>query len=395
MSKFDDMIYGLQQDTEVPDKVWAKFTDSLSRLPDKPEKQNVRKNRWMKYAASAAAVLIVGSAVCYTNPALAAKIPLIGEIFKEVQHLSTFSGEYDDKAKVLNWESGDVVEILNSQYTAENAGVTFNASEIYCDGLSVFLTAEVYVEQGGLTNIPGRIMYLDGSWKMGTDGEEKALRNNNLEGKVMDDHTFIGMLKLDLDDTDLENSTVELKLSMIGYDDKNELDAEDISAFHKIEGEWNLQLPFTVDKEAARTVGVNQENNGYCLKEVFVSPYQVITYTEVPYTENKITREEFDEMMKEKTGGTGDPGLTYEQYMEQEGKIYEDCMTIVFNQDGERLQPIEEFRGRSVNSVQEKEISRLYIYIFSDIDTGMEMYEKGMECDAADRALISAEVEVQ
>lgn len=37
MSKFDDMITGLQQDIEVPERVWAKYTDTLSNLPDRRE----------------------------------------------------------------------------------------------------------------------------------------------------------------------------------------------------------------------------------------------------------------------------------------------------------------------------------------------------------------------
>ena len=35
MSIFDDMIYGLKQDTEIPKDVWKKYTDTLSNLPDK------------------------------------------------------------------------------------------------------------------------------------------------------------------------------------------------------------------------------------------------------------------------------------------------------------------------------------------------------------------------
>lgn len=37
MSKFDDMITGLQQDIKVPERVWAKYTDTLSNLPDRQE----------------------------------------------------------------------------------------------------------------------------------------------------------------------------------------------------------------------------------------------------------------------------------------------------------------------------------------------------------------------
>lgn len=40
MSKFDDMIYRLKEDIEVPDHVWAKYTETLSTLPDKQEKRH-------------------------------------------------------------------------------------------------------------------------------------------------------------------------------------------------------------------------------------------------------------------------------------------------------------------------------------------------------------------
>lgn len=387
MSKFDDMICGLQQDTEVPKAVWAKYTDTLSKLPDKQEERSANKNHWTKYTASAAAVVIVGSVVCYSNPALAAKIPLIGNIFKEVQQTSTFSGEYDDKAKVLE---------LDNTEAAEDNGVTITASEVYCDGLSIFLTAEVDVEKGELDDIPGGLVYLNGSWKLAGDTEERKLINNNLEGKAIDDHTFIGMLKLDLDETEVQSDTMELKLSMVGYDDINELDGEDLSAFHKIHGEWKLNIPFTVDTEAVQTIRVNKENKGYCLDKVFVSPYQVISYTDVPYVEEEITRDEYEKAMEEKTGGSAeDSGISYEEFAEQMGKTYAECGTLIFNQDGEQLTPTEEIRGRSVNAVQDMEISKLYIYVFDDFGAMMKMSEEGMDSGAAELAVIAEEVTVK
>lgn len=395
MSKFDDMIYGLKCDTKVPDHVWTKYTDTLSKLPDKADTQNIQKNHWIKYAVSAAAVVIVGTTACCTNSALAAKIPFIGRIFEEVQQISTFSGKYDDKSTILTTEDVDTNTLSNSDYSVTSAGVTFTASEIYCDGLSLFLTAEIDVEQGGLENIPGNIIYLDGNWKTSSDDKATPLLNNNLEGKIIDDQTFIGMLKLDLNDLSIQNDILELNLSFIGYDDLNEMDTKDSDAFYKIEGEWTLSLPFSVDREAVKTIPVNLKNNSYCLKEVFVSPYQVITFTDVPYSENTMTEEEFDKMMETKTEGASDTGLTYEEYMAQEGKIYAYCDTIIFNQDGERLRPEEEFHGRSVNAVQGKEISKLYIYIFDDFDAWMEMNKNGMDCDAANQAVITAEVDIR
>ena len=63
MSKFDDMIRGLQ-DTEVPQNVRTRTRETFSKLPDKQEKQVVRDKFWMKYAATAAAVMIVGTGFC-------------------------------------------------------------------------------------------------------------------------------------------------------------------------------------------------------------------------------------------------------------------------------------------------------------------------------------------
>ena len=394
MSTFDDMIRGLQN-TEVPRNVKVRTRETLSKLPDKQEKQVARGKFWMKYAATAAAVMIVGTGFCHANPALAAKIPFIGKIFTEVQQVVTFSGTFDDKAEVLHAEGGSKAEMQNPVYTAESDGITITASEVYCDGNSVFLTAEVDMEQGGLDNIAGNLLYLKGSWKLAGDNEEKMLVNNNLEGKVTDDQTFVGMLKLDLDEADLQNGVCELQLSMIGYDDLNEPDSEDISASHKYNAQWNLRVPFTVDTEAAKTIEINKERNGYCLRKVFVSPYQVISYTDVPYTELEITKEDYEEAVKEKTGGVSDDiGLTYEEYVEQVGKAYATSCTLIFNQNGEKVTPREDIRGRSVYAVQGMDISKLYIYVFDDIDAFCEAYENGMDCEAVKQAVLSAEVDV-
>lgn len=394
MSKFDDMIFGLQQDTEVPEAVWKKYRDTLSALPDHPVQHSANRNRWAKYAASAAAVVIAGSALCYSNPALAARIPFIGNIFKEVQQISRFSGEYDDKAEVL--DAGGDEAGLNAAYTAENSGVTITASEVYCDGLSIFLTAEVDVEQGGLESIPGNVMYLDGSWRLAGDGEERMLMNNYLEGKAVDDHTFLGMVRFDLDGTELQSDTMELNLSMIAYDDVNEMDTEDIFPSHEVRAEWNLSIPITADTEASRIIPVNKENKGYCLDKVFVSPYQVIAYTDVPYIEEEITREDYERAMEEKTAGSAeDMGISYEEYVERMGKTYADCVTLIFNQDGEQLSPVEDIRGRSVNAVQDMEISKLYIYVFDDFDAWVKMSEEGMDSSAAELAVLAEEIEVK
>lgn len=210
----------------------------------------------------------------------------------------------------------------------------------------------------------------------------------------MDDHTFVGMMKLDLEEQNLQEGVLELQFSMVGYDDKNEADAEDISASHKIQGVWSLELPFTADTEAVQEIPVNKEENGYRLDKVFLSPYQVIAYTDVPYTENEVSREEYESVMREKTGGSDDFGITYEEYVEQNSKTYSQCNTIIFNQDGEMLTPTEEIYGRSVNAVQGMDITKLKIYMFDDLELWAQVYEEGAESEAVDQAVLSAEIDL-
>lgn len=395
MKNFDNMIEGLREDTKVPEEVWKRYTATLANLPEKEGKREPGKRNWIKYTAAAAAAAVTVTTVCFANPAFAAKIPILGEIFKQVQHQSTFSGDYSDKAEVLSREEADGTIPADSGYTVQDAGVTITASEIYCDGLSVFVTAEVDVEQGGLNNIPGNILYLEGDWKLSDSAEEIRLMNNNLEGNIVDDNTFVGMLKLDLEEQDLQAGTLELQLSMVGYDDINETDAEDISAFHKIQGAWSLELPFEVDTEAVKEIPVNKEENGYSLNKVFVSPYQVITYTDAPYTEREITREEYESVMREKTGGSDDFGITYEEFAEQMGRTYEQCQTIIFNQEGERLTPTAEFYGKSVNAVRGMDISELKIYVFDDMDLWVQAAEEGADSEALNQAVLSADIDVE
>ena len=42
MSKFDDMVDGLQQELEVPEQVWKKYTDTLSELTEKERVSSVK-----------------------------------------------------------------------------------------------------------------------------------------------------------------------------------------------------------------------------------------------------------------------------------------------------------------------------------------------------------------
>ena len=165
-------------------------------------RRKVRKGKmriWNKMgkAAAAAAVIIIGiGTLGYFNPVLAAKIPLIGRIFEKIGDDVTYSGDYTDKGNVLTNE--DLAGTLDTQeYSASNQGITLTASEVYCDGYSIFLTVNIKEEAGEFTHIPkhytdmygesGKMaagFYIGGTWSAGGISSEQLM--NTFEGEVID-----------------------------------------------------------------------------------------------------------------------------------------------------------------------------------------------------------------
>ncbi len=413
MSQFENMMDKIREDQKVPERVWKKLDYVLDDLPD-CEDIPAAGGRGRKYAAAAAVAITAGVSLCISNPALAAKIPFIGKIFEEVESSIPFSGNYSEKAGLL----GEVAEkdkegkpLASPGIVKSDGGITVTASEVYCDGLSVFLTAQVEVEQGGLENMPAHyiddsdatseMMYLGGEWNLSGDNKTQSLMNDNLEGKVIDDHTFVGMLKLNLTDYTQAEGELSLRLSSIGWDDMTMAGAEDTAESDGVEGQWDFDIPFTVDTKSAKEYEVNVSGGGYTIQKVFVSPYQVVSYVDVPFTEREVTREEYDAMAKEKTGGEGDFGLTYEEYAEEVRRTYQMWDTVICNQDGEMLFSDQESIGKSVAAVDWKKVSALHVFVFDDMDAAIEVIKSRLDKgtiniqEAAGKAAVTAEVTVE
>lgn len=414
MTRLEDMMNKIGNNNEVPDYIWNKLNRTLDELPDHETYPALKRSCRRYAAAAAAAVITAGTALCCSNPALAARIPFIGKIFEEVEHEIPFSGDYSEKAGILAEVTGEDNAgnpLADPGIVKSDGGITVTASEVYCDGLSVFLTAQVNVEQGGLTNLAehyingggdtAAMMYLRGEWNL-AGSEPQSLSNDNLEGKVIDDHTFVGMLKLNLEDYKALDGELSLRLSSIGWDDMTMLDAENISESHRIDGQWNFDIPFDTDTESAKEYAINKEGNGYTLEKVFVSPYQVVSYVDVPYIEREVTREEYEEIMAEKTGGDKAPGISYEEYAEMAGKEYQECETVICNQDGELLYANPDGHGKTVAAIDGKDITKLHIFVFKYMEDGLEIEKSRLNNEsgaidldkASEKAVITAEIPV-
>ena len=349
-------------------------------------------------AAAAAAVIGIGG-LGYVNPVLAAKIPLIGKIFEKVEDDVTYSGDYTDKGTVLTNED-HAGNLDTSDYSVSDQGITLTASEVYCDGYSIFLTVNIEEEDADFTHIPEHYtgmnvtdnrtaagFYIGGTWSV--DGNSPETLKNTFEGEVIDNHTFAGMLKMDLAEKVSGSGELNLNVDGLGYDDDRMLDSEEISASHWTDGNWNIVLPFEVNETDVKTIAVDEKQGYITLDNVVVSPYQVIVHATTPGEHRELTDDWREKLLSK------DPDMTDAEMFEIIGWTYEPCYTIVFNQDGEILHPDMEMAGWAGFAVQGKEIKALHIFIFDNLDDWDRMESEGMNSSVADKAVIAKEIRVE
>ena len=353
-----------------------------------------------KGMAAAAAVAAIGiGGLGYINPALASKIPLIGKIFEKVEEDVTYSGDYTDKKTVLTNED-HAGNLDTSNYTVSDKGIKLTASEVYCDGYSLFLTVNIESEDSDFTHIPEHYtgmnvadnrtaagFYIGGTWSV--DGSSPERLQNTFDGEVIDSHTFAGMLKIDLAEKCVGSGKLNLNVDGLGYDDDRMLDREEISASHWTDGSWNMVIPFEVNETDVKTIEVGEKQGNITLEDIVVSPYQVIVHATTPGEQRELTDDRREKLL------SNDPDMTDEEMLEILGWSYEPCQTICFNQDGEMLYPDMEMAGRAGFAVQGKEIKTLYIFIFDNFDDWTLMSREGMNSSAADKAVISKEIHVE
>ena len=349
-------------------------------------------------AVVAAAVIGIGG-LGYFDPVLAAKIPLIGKIFEKVEEDATYSGDYTDKKTVLTNEDSEG-NLDTSDYTVSDQGITLTASEVYCDGYSVFLTVNIESEDADFTHIPEHYtgmnaadnqtaagFYIGGTWSV--DGSSPEWLENTFDGKVIDSHTFVGMLKINLEEKYTGSGELNLNVDGLGYDDDRMLDGEEISASHWTDGSWNIIIPFEVNETDVKIIEVGEKKGSMTLEDVVVSPYQVVVHVTTPGEQRELTDDRREKLLSK------DPDMTDAEMFELLGWSYEPCYTICFDQNMERLYPDTEMAGRAGFAVQGKEIKTLYVFIFDNFDDWTQMEQEGMSSSVADSAVISKEIHVE
>lgn len=420
MKRYEDFTGGLQKEVRIPEQVWSQYMDTLENIEtlaaerkgeDFMSRKRKKAGRTFTKAAAVAGVLMAGAMIfgC-VDPVAASELPLIGRIFERIAEDATYSGDYTGKTVLQEEQSagsqGETAEKPEAVCTASDQGLTITASEVYSDGYSIYLAVEVESEEGGFSNIPehytrrfeektSQMLHAAGTWRTG-EGEADVLNNGQFEGKAVDDHIFIGMMKLDQDAYSSEGGVLNLELSEIQYEDGQASGSEQMEPERRIQGTWKLTVPFTADTEQSREVAVNKTSpDGLCIRKVFVSSWQVIVFTDTPYTTlspDTYTEEDFEKQWGEKNkeiAAKGNEAVTYEEMLSR--KYYEHYELAAYNQDGEALEMQYADEEKTVFAVQGHELSKLHIYAADDSgEFGLIKAEN--EQEALELSVLDAEV---
>ena len=232
----------------LPEKSTEKSTKKSTGSSGKKSTGTVKSHKKFKTVYKTAlgltAAAAVFSAVCITNPAFAENIPLVGNVFKQLGNSLGFYGDYSKYAKQLTDSTEDArsadadgsqegsnnsqnvqaedqntTENDNSDKTKDDQsysktvdGTTVTLSEVYCNELAMYLSMTIHTED----KFPDTFIRFDGKpdIKLSENSTVKYdymdgksnLFNAYLDGKMLDDNTYAGVLRIPVEDMTVDDA---------------------------------------------------------------------------------------------------------------------------------------------------------------------------------------------
>ena len=232
----------------LPEKSTEKSTKKSTESSGKKSTGTVKSHKKFKTVYKTAlgltAAVAVFSAVCITNPAFAENIPLVGNVFKQLGNSLGFYGDYSKYAKQLTASAEDTLsadadgsqegssnsqnaqsedqnttENNNADKTKDNEsysktvdGTTVTLSEVYCNEMALYLSMTIHTED----KFPDTFITSDGkpNIKLSENSTVKYdymdgksnLFNAYLDGKMLDDNTYAGVLRIPVEDMTVDDA---------------------------------------------------------------------------------------------------------------------------------------------------------------------------------------------
>ena len=334
-----------------------RFLMEVKRM-NKMNRRDKNKKAWKIAAGMAAACVLTVGVTSIANPVLAKEIfsSVFGNLVenargekyeKEDTEMYTKLGK---SATSVQDEVGKQEEQGGYVTTMENNGVTVSVSDIYCDGYVLYYTASIKTDNGELNQADGIItetkegpnpsIAIDGA---GLSGYSSKAFDKSKDG------SFVTINQVDLiNPTDTNEEPIDLKVGekdtlVVDWDVKQFVgylwDQWDESGEYvstgKVEGDWHLRFPVTVDKSANESFDINKEENGIKVKSAVKTKAGLVVEVELP----DFTKEPYNDPYNDPDMGIKDSEGNWLQWMNQKTDLHEDgtsTMQIMVLYDGEK-----------------------------------------------------------
>lgn len=228
-------------------------------------------------AAAAAMAVFLGA--CYQNPVWASNLPLIGHIFERMEGKLSYGENYKDYAEPLESKAAGDQDSGGQEGQAEGAftktvdGTTVTMSESYCSGSALYLSVLIESEeafQDTFKNESGQPSICIQTTENYSFNPQEQNDLVYLEGEFLDDNTYTGVMRIDLntkntDATELEKKQAEAEAAGEVF----MVDAEVLKQYST-----KLEIPeqFTLNLDISQIIGQLAEpdvfDTGYTVEEL-------------------------------------------------------------------------------------------------------------------------------
>lgn len=298
---------------DIQDKINAAYEQILNSAA--PMAGKGKKKRPYLYAA--AALILAFGFWGFSNPALAGKIPFIGRIFQLVETNIGYPGNFSEHSVPI---TPPETELEESDADAED--ITITLSEASYTEMALYFSLELYSKEGfpedfnKVKNMEGYILpydflYIQCSQSFDFSQADSSLYDTDnltcspeegmpvpylIEGNYMDSHTFLGVVRVDLEDIrnvlEVDALPPEFTYSFTLHKfwgtlkDGEAVDLTDPESGETVtimvplkkyyDGPWNFTVPVSIDTNNTQTIDIMQTNaDGIGISKVTKTPYEM------------------------------------------------------------------------------------------------------------------------
>lgn len=264
-----------EMNIHIPDTLGERIEESLDEVRSIHRRKTLRRAGTLfgSFAVAVGAFLVFG----FTNPALAAQIPLLGRLFQQVNTGGKVYGP-------ANLESYGVVSAVNTKADSTNENCGLYLVSAYSDGN----TAQLSFRLEFLGELSDRYHWIDTQY-----GETSSVTVNGVAAEDMQMNSFsqvegewVSTMNFTVPEEVKGAEVLELQLALSGFSGTlEEYDSKTGNAppAEKIDSAFTLTFPLKVDHAHSFGFTCNAEENGARVTAVSGTPSQTVISIEKPY----------------------------------------------------------------------------------------------------------------